>query len=85
MSLTVIPGFEAKFLELDDSAPASLREALRGLRGGTVILNMVMRALNALVLNGQCCWVVCVDLMDEAMLLRMGASQNIVDLVCGFW
>ena len=42
---------------------------------------MVMRALNALVLNGQCCWVVCVDLMDEAMLLRMGASQNIVDLL----
>jgi hypothetical protein len=42
-----------QFLELDDSAPASLREALRGLSGGTVILNMVMRALNALVLNGQ--------------------------------
>ena len=54
-----------------------------GLRGGTVIINMVMRALIALDADrspNEPCWVVCVDSMDEAMLLR-GVSQNIVDLL----
>ena len=48
VSLAVIPGFLDKFLELDDSALASLGEAMRGLRGGTMIINMVMRVLIAL-------------------------------------
>jgi hypothetical protein len=83
VSLTVIPRFLDNFLELDDSAPASLGEAMRGLRGGTVIINMVMRALIALDTDrspNEPCWVVCFDSMDEAMLLR-GVSQNIVDLL----
>jgi hypothetical protein len=56
---------------------------MRGLRGGTVIINMVMRASIALDADrspNEPCWVVCVDSMDEAVLLR-GVSQIIVDLL----